>query len=578
MKKRTFILTLIIFLGLVAAMRASAQCTFNGSITAGDSTHSNALNTSGVNSTVALPQVCPGVFTTTGPTHYDRYDFINSNAVGTDYEVTSNATGCTAERSFLFGSAYIGSVDLINLCNNYAASMGMGYADVGTYSFTVPAGSLFSLVVEEFDPNIACASYTLTVTPCPDVAPSPSPTPTGTPSGSIAGTVNYGNAIGSPATRTISNVLLSGAGSANVSTTTTFPGGTYTLIGFGSGLYTVTPSKTGSVNGSITSFDAAKIAQHAAGSVTLAGNQLVVADVSGNGSVSSFDAAQLAKYVVATPPYGSTGNWVFTPANNVHASVTTNISGEDYSGLLMGEVSGNWVDSGARPDVDNGSERSVAVTAPSLVTPADGEVFIPVIIEGAADKGIISYEFDLRYDPSVIEPQKKPVELTGTASSKLLAVANTDETGLLRVAVYGAKALEANGVLLNLRFTAVGAPGSMSPLTWERIMLNEGDPMTTAASGQIELSAAAPNQAEISGRILTTFGEGVPNARVTLTDTSGQILAKAVVTYGFGYYRFGGLDVGHTYTINVESRGRTFTPLTVSVYDQLLNVDMISQQ
>ena len=125
--------------------------------------------------------------------------------------------------------------------------MGMGYADAGTYSFTVPAGSLFSLVVEEFDPNIACASYTLTVTPCPAVAPSPSPTPTGTPTGSITGTVTYGNAIGSPATRTISNVLLSGAGSANVSTTTAFPGGTYTLSGFGSGAYTVTPSKTGSI-------------------------------------------------------------------------------------------------------------------------------------------------------------------------------------------------------------------------------------------------------------------------------------------------------------------------------------------
>jgi hypothetical protein len=102
--------------------------------------------------------------------------------------------------------------------------------------------------------------------------------------------------------------------------------------------------------------------------------------------------------------------------------------------------------------------------------------------------------------------------------------------------------------------------------------------MTSAASGQVELSGAAPNQAEITGRVLTTFGEGVPNARVTLTDTSGQTRAKTAVTNGFGYYRFGGLEVGHTYTINVDSRGRTFTPLTVSVYDQLLNIDMLAQQ
>lgn len=569
---------LLIFLGLFSAMRGFGQCTFNGSIMAGDATHNNALNTSGVNSTVSLPQVCPGIFTTTGPIHYDRYDFINSTGVNTDYEVTTNATGCTAEKAFLFGAAYLGSFDPANLCGNYAASMGMGHADLGTYSFTVSAGTIFSLIVEEFDPNIACASYTVTVTPCPDVAPSASPTPTGTPSGSISGTVTYGNAIGSPATRTISNVLLSGSGSPNVSTTTAFPGGTYTLTGFGSGSYTVTPSKTGSANGSITSFDAARIAQHAAGVVILAGNQLTVADVSGNGSVTSFDAAQVAKYVVGTPPFGTSGNWIFNPANNVHASVTTTISGEDYSGLLMGEVSGNWNDSGSRPTAEKGFEESAAVTAPSLVTPADGEIIIPVSIEGVADKGIISYEFDLRYDPAVIQPQKNPVDLTGTTSSKLTAVANTAVNGLLRVAVYGAKALETNGVLLNLKFTAVGAPGTMSPLAWERIMLNEGDPITTAASGQVDLTAAAPDQAEIAGRVLTALGDGVPNARVTLTDISGQKHVRNVITNGFGYYRFGGLAVGHTYTISVESRGRTYTPLTVSVYDQLLSLDMTAQQ
>lgn len=579
MKKIPFTLTLLIFLGLISVMRAFGQCNITGSITASDPTHPNALNTSGTNSTVALPQACPGVFTTASPIHYDRYDYINSNAVSTDYQVTSDATGCTAEKAFLFGAAYVGSVDLVNLCNNYAASMGMGYADVGTYSFTVPAGMQFSLIVEEFDPNIACASYTLTVTPCPDVAPSPSPTPTGTPSGSIAGTITYSNAIGSPVTRTISNVLLSGTGSANVSTTTAFPGGNYTLTGFGSGAYTITPSKTGSINGAITSFDAAKIAQYAVGSTTLTSTQLAVADVSGNGTVSSFDAGQLAKYVVASPPYGTTGNWRFTPANNVHASVTTNITGEDYSGLLMGEVSGNWTDSGSgsRPSIENGPEKEISIKAPEIKAATDGEIVIPISINGADDKQIISYEFNLRYDSNVIQPQKKPIELAGTVSSKLKVVANADESGLLRVAVYGAKALEANGILLSLKFTAVGASGTMSPLAWDRIMFNEGDTMTTAANGQVELSSAASNQAEVTGRVFTAFGEGIPNARVTLTDVTAPARAKSVVSNGFGYYRFDGLQVGNTYTINVESKERKFEPITVSITDQMLNVDMIER-
>lgn len=167
------------------------------------------------------------------------------------------------------------------------------------------------------------------------VAPSPTPTP------AISGTITYGNAIGNPSPRFVSNVLLSAAGSPSVFTTSNFPNGTYTLTGFGAGSYTVTPTKTDAVNG-ITSFDAAKIAQHAAGIATLTGNQLVVADTSGNGTVTSFDAAQIARYVAALPGFGSTGTWKFVPVNHSYASVTSNVTGEDFVALLMGEVSGNW--------------------------------------------------------------------------------------------------------------------------------------------------------------------------------------------------------------------------------------------
>lgn len=160
---------------------------------------------------------------------------------------------------------------------------------------------------------------------------------------SISGTITYGNAIGSPMPRFVSNVLLSGIGTPDVSATSEFPGGTYSLTGFGAGSYTVTPTKTGSVNGAISSFDAGKVALHAAGTTVLTGNQLIVADVSGNGTISSFDAGQIARYAAGVPGSGSAGNWIFTPTNRNYASIISNIKGEDYVALLMGDVSGNWV-------------------------------------------------------------------------------------------------------------------------------------------------------------------------------------------------------------------------------------------
>jgi len=167
----------------------------------------------------------------------------------------------------------------------------------------------------------------------------------------ITGTVTYGNAIGAPTPRFVSNVTITANGSPVVSTTTAAPGATagqYSLTGFGAGSYTITPTKTGGVNG-ITSFDAARLAQHAVGTNVLNATQLIVADVSNNGTVSSFDAGQIARFVAGSPPFGVTGTWKFVPVNKVYSSITGDLTGEDYSALLMGEVSGNWTNTGSRP-------------------------------------------------------------------------------------------------------------------------------------------------------------------------------------------------------------------------------------
>jgi hypothetical protein len=164
---------------------------------------------------------------------------------------------------------------------------------------------------------------------------------TGARSRTVNGTVTYGNAVPA-ATRFVSNVQMSAVGSPSFSVFTD-AAGQYTLAGFGASEYTVTPDKTGGQNGALTSFDAAKVAQHAAGISLLTGNALLVADVSGGNGVTSFDAAEIARWVSgATTQVGSTGNWIFQPANRAYGPITSNVPGQDYSALLMGEVSGNW--------------------------------------------------------------------------------------------------------------------------------------------------------------------------------------------------------------------------------------------
>jgi hypothetical protein len=108
------------------------------------------------------------------------------------------------------------------------------------------------------------------------------------------------------------------------------------------------------------------------------------------------------------------------------------------------------------------------------------------------------------------------------------------------------------------------------------MVFNEGNPGTTAIDGQITLSPALPNQAEMNGRLLNSVGQSIPNTLVMLTDTLGQ--SRTVLSDGFGNYRFGDLQVGQTYKISVGSRRYAFTPLTVSVTSQQVNIDMIAER
>ena len=343
----------------------------------------------------------------------------------------------------------------------------------------------------------------------------------GSPS-AVSGTVTYGNAIGSPMPpRFVKNVsLASTSGMPPVGPVITGTPGTYTLTGFGMGPYTIKPTKPGGATTAITSNDAARIAQGVAGSLPFVSqNQRFAADVTGNGAISSQDAAKIAQFVAGLPfsAPNLTGQWKFfvtgapsplpTPPQTYNDSrsypmgVTGSLTGEDFVGILVGEVSGNWnpathprpVDSGPWTvnSEDGGETRPITITTQN-VSAADKEIVVPVNVLGVADKGIISYEFDLRYDPSVIQPLENPVDVIGTVSRGLSIVVNAKERGLLRVVAYGAMPIGGDGVLLNLRFSAVGAFGSVSPLIWERIMLNEGLHLD-AISGQVKLSASNHN-------------------------------------------------------------------------------------
>ncbi len=85
------------------------------------------------------------------------------------------------------------------------------------------------------------------------------------------------------------------------------------------------------------------------------------------------------------------------------------------------------------------------------------------------------------------------------------------------------------------------------------IIAEEGEIINCTFSNNVVLAASA----NLSGRVLTSDGSGISNARIVLTDlATGQSVVTSTGT--FGYYHFEGISVGAIYTATVSHRRYTF--------------------
>ncbi len=89
----------------------------------------------------------------------------------------------------------------------------------------------------------------------------------------------------------------------------------------------------------------------------------------------------------------------------------------------------------------------------------------------------------------------------------------------------------------------------------------------------------APTAAAVSitGRVTTSNGQGIRNARVTLTAPNGA--RRTAITSTFGYYAFDGVEVGHTYVLEIASKRYTFTNPTrvFSLQDHVTGMDFTGE-
>lgn len=218
----------------------------------------------------------------------------------------------------------------------------------------------------------------------------------------------------------------------------------------------------------------------------------------------------------------------------------------------------------------------VTVIAPTTIKLVGSNFDIPITVSDTTGEGIFGYQFDLRFDPNVIQLQPVYYNTAGTISSGMSITVNQPTPGrLLLVAFIADPPLSGAGTLINLKFTAVGANGQVSPLTWFDFFFNEETPQDIDVNGQVTLALPTAAGASVSGMVMSAEGRAVRNAGVSMTNTHG--VTRNALSNNFGYYRFMDVPVGMNYIVSVRSKQYTFSTQIVFVGDEITNLNLIGE-
>jgi hypothetical protein len=267
-------------------------------------------------------------------------------------------------------------------------------------------------------------------------------------------------------------------------------GGAYSFATVQTGAYTLTPAKADQVS-DITAYDASLILQTVAGSRTLTTNQRLAADVNRDGAVTAMDASYvLEKAVDLLPGHfpGAGRSWLFSPAERTYPLLNGNLAGQDFTAILLGDVSGNWdgvAGGGGEPEGDAGwlslETSSVALTLPDVIWAGGQTVDVPLqIVRGAAD--VYSLDLTMAYDAR----QLLLVDVTaGDPADGAMLFTNMTQPGVVRIAMASGSPLSQDGQLLTLSFQVTGSLATPAAVSWQSASVDEGAVVAVVDSGYV---------------------------------------------------------------------------------------------
>ena len=227
------------------------------------------------------------------------------------------------------------------------------------------------------------------------------------------------------------------------------------------------------------------VLQHAVGANTLTGYAAVAADVDKSGAINAMDAyyiLQKSVDLISLPFPGAGVVWEFDPANREYVNLNSDQTGENFTAVLLGDVSGNWSPPALHSPLFSFAMRllsffpfrqsETATVDPVIVHVQDGTISA----NGRADSfvtvepnGLDLYSLELIINYEITDTTLLTVTVEGLAEEWMIS-RNLTQPGEVRISIAGAQPITADGIVLQLHFQVEeGVQTTLIEPTWGEV-------------------------------------------------------------------------------------------------------------
>ena len=262
----------------------------------------------------------------------------------------------------------------------------------------------------------------------------------------------------------------------------------------------------------LSGLDASRIARFSVGLYSFNCMQWIASDVSLNGFTSGMDASRVARYSVGLIDAMNPEDieWVF-PVEWIldcpdwepivyentyyYAPLESDLIDQDFFGIILGDVSGNWP-----PDVREPiTYESFEIT--EIETDINSTLKIPIVIE--EETQIEGIDISIAFDPEVLHLTELTLK-DGILSEHDYAVETNIKDG--KMVIYALKNLIVEkGTVAFIEFEVIGAVGSKTDVYFTKFDVNE-----TEASGGLQVVDSEGNEV-VTRRLEVNVVQSIPD-------------------------------------------------------------------